>query len=56
MHIVDKSEPKEHPYSSPARIIDGQLTYSLAPDMIVPADDLWATVQHPDATAAETGS
>ena len=55
-HIVDKSEPKEHPYSSPARIVDGQLTYSLAPDMTVPADDLWTTVQPPDATTAEKGS
>lgn len=56
MHIVDKSEPKQHPYSSPARIIDGQLTYSLAPDMIVPADDLWTTVQPPDATTAGKSS
>lgn len=28
MHIVDKTEPKEHPYTSPARIVEGQLTYS----------------------------
>ena len=55
-HIVDKSEPKEHPYSSPARVIDGQLTYPQAPEMIVPVDDLWSTAQPPDAARAEKSS
>lgn len=56
LHIVDKSEPKEHPYSSPARVIDGQLTYSQAPEMIVPVDDLWSTAQPPDTATAEKSS
>jgi uncharacterized protein (DUF488 family) len=55
-HIVDKSEPKEHPYSAPARVIDGHLTYALAPDMTVPADDLWSTSQPPDTTTREKSS
>jgi uncharacterized protein (DUF488 family) len=55
-HIVDKSEPKEHPYSSPARVVDGQLTYSQAPEMIVPVDDLWSAAQSPEAATTETSS
>jgi uncharacterized protein (DUF488 family) len=57
MHIVDKSEPKEHPYSSPARVVDGQLTYSLvAQDMMAPAEDSSKSVQNPEATRAGKGS
>jgi uncharacterized protein (DUF488 family) len=27
MHIMDKAKAKEHPYTAPARIVDGELTY-----------------------------
>jgi len=28
LHVVDASEPKEHPWTAPARIVDGRLDYS----------------------------
>jgi uncharacterized protein (DUF488 family) len=56
LHIVDKSEPKEHPYSSPARIVDGQLTYSMLQHTMVFADDRSDSVQHPGASAPGKGS
>ena len=30
IHILDATHAKEHPYTSPARIVDGQLTYPSA--------------------------
>ena len=27
LHIIGESQPKEHPYTAPARIVDGELTY-----------------------------
>ncbi len=27
LHIIGESPPKEHPYTAPARIVDGKLTY-----------------------------
>lgn len=55
LHIVDNSEPKEHPFTSPARIVDGQLTYSLASDMSHSDADLWESVQSVDPGAADQG-
>ena len=31
VHILDSMHSTVHPYTSPARIVDGQLTYALAP-------------------------
>jgi len=31
LHIMDSSVPKEHPYTKPARIVDGSLVYSEPP-------------------------
>ena len=28
LHVVDASPPKEHPWTPPARIVDGRLDYS----------------------------
>ncbi|WP_207778388.1 hypothetical protein [Balneicella halophila] len=27
LHIINQNEPKEHPYTSPARIVDNQVFY-----------------------------
>ena len=32
IHITDATHSTVHPYTSPARIVDGRLSYSLAPE------------------------